>query len=183
MTRDSLGFFHSTCAGRFLLGVLSVALVAVLLGWNIPDPDVRETAHDRLRPVVNALVINQGWGVFAPNPTRTSARVYAEVTFDDGSTTVYDFPDSGVFIGALREYHWRKLERRLRQDDNSSLWRPTAMWIADELTAGGRTVIEVDLMRRQARTPDAGSGDPLVWKIERFHTFSRAPSDIGPSDG
>ncbi len=177
-----MGFFHGTRIGRAITGVLTVVIVGAVLLWNIPDPDVRASAQDRVRPVVNALVLNQGWGLFAPNPTRTSARVYAEVTFDDGSTLEYDFPDGDPFVGALREYHWRKVERRLRQDKNRSLWRPTAEWIAERLSDDDRTVTTVELYRQEARTPDAGSGAPLVWEIERFFTYRR-PVGSSPEGG
>jgi hypothetical protein len=177
------GFFYGTLVGRVLLTTLSVVLVVTLVMWNFPDPDVRSSAQDQLRPVVNALVINQGWGLFAPNPTRSSVRVYAEVTFEDGSREVFDFPDGEPFVGALREFRWRKLERRIRDDDNSELWRPVASWIADEVARPDVVVTKVGLIREVSRLPSAGSGKPLVWRVERFHTYQPAGTRAGDSVG
>jgi hypothetical protein len=177
------GFFYRTRVGRVLLGSLSAGLVAVLIMWNLPDPDLRDSAQDHVRPVVNALVINQGWGLFAPNPTRTSARVYAEVTFSDGEREVFDFPDGEPFVGALREFRWRKLERRLRQEKNSGLWRPVAQWIEREVARPDVDVTRVELVRQESRLPTAGSGKPLVWQIERFHTYVPAGTSSDESVG
>ncbi len=171
MHGDNPGFFYRSRVGRLMLCALSTGLVVVLIMWNFPDPDVRAGAQDQVRPVVNALAINQGWGLFAPNPTRTSARVYAEITFSDGSREVFDFPDGEPFIGVLREFRWRKLERRLRQDKNSALWRPVAQWIEVEVGRADVDVVRVELVREQSRLAEAGSGKPLVWEVERFHTY------------
>ncbi|MGI9600373.1 MAG: hypothetical protein ACR2QE_00690, partial [Acidimicrobiales bacterium] len=125
---------------------------------------------------VNRLAMNQGWEVFAPNPSSTTIAVTADVTFADGTTTVYEFPDDEPVIGALREYRWRKWERRIRLEDNSGLWKPTADWIARELSQPDNIVVEVQLVRHWQRMEDPGvPGEVNVVDFDRTYSYDEVP--------
>jgi hypothetical protein len=174
--RSSAGWFAGTRTGRAILSVgLVVVLVSVLV-WNLPqDLAVRERLVPVVQPVVNPLGLNQRWELFSPDPSRTSVEVTAEVAYADGSTRTYRFPDGGPFLGALREYRWRKLERRVRLDSRRDLWGRTAAWIAgqyeDDAAAQGTVVASVTLVRRTAPTPAPGSGDDREWQREEYFTL------------
>ena len=166
--------------GRAAVSAFVVVLVVTLIGWNLPRSvlghEVRETSREQLRPIVNRLALNQGWEVFAPNPSSTSIAVTADVTFEDGSTTVFEFPDGEPVLGALREYRWRKWERRIRLDDNRGLWRPTANWIARELSEPDNIVVEVQLVRHWRRMEQAGvPGEVAVVDFDATYTFDEVP--------
>jgi hypothetical protein len=174
--RSSAGWFAGTRTGRAILSVgLVVVLVSVLV-WNLPqDLAVRERLVPVVQPVVNPLGLNQRWELFSPDPARTSVEVTAEVVYADGSTRTYRFPDGEPFLGALREYRWRKLERRLRLDSRRDLWGRTAAWIAaqyeDDAAAQGTAVASVTLVRRTAATPAPGSGADREWQREEYFTL------------
>ena len=101
-------------------------------------------------------------------PPTTSIETYAAVTFADGTTTEYRFPDGEPVFGALREYRWRKFEGRLRLDRNRFLWEPTARWIAERYDQPVDTVV---LIRRWSETPEPGSGTDRVWQQFEFFTL------------
>jgi hypothetical protein len=166
-----LGWFQSSTMGRGLLSIVLMVLVACVIGWNLPgDSSVRDDVRSTIEPVVHALGIDQGWAVFAPNPSKTSVVVEAEVTFADGSTALYQFPSGDAFIGGYREYRWRKLERRFRTDNSwTSLRAPTTEWIASQFASPEHPVTEVALVRHLARTPELTSGDDHVYEREEFY--------------
>lgn len=165
------GLAAGTRAGRFALSLGLVALLASVLVWNLPQENrLRQDLVPTVRPVVNALGLNQRWELFSPNPSRVSVGVHAVVRFADGSETVYELPDGEPFVGALREYRWRKLERRIRLDSRRDLWRPTARWIAGRFD-DDPAVVSVTLVRRFSTTPEPGTDDPRVWEESEFYTL------------
>ena len=174
---EGLGFWvERPWARAALSGVLTI-LVVVVVGWNLPRSvfgyEIRDDARQSLGPIVRRLAMDQGWEVFAPNPSTISIAVVADVTFEDGTTTRFEFPDGEPFVGAFREYRWRKWERRIRQEKNSGLWRGTADWIARELADPDNAVVEVQLVRRWSYTPDPNGDEDRVWSSVDFgRTFT-----------
>jgi len=160
---ESMGLVHETAVGRALVSIVMLAFAIGLVGWNWPDEDVRKNVRDRLEVPVDFAGLNQGWEVFAPNPPRTHVVMTARITYDDGSTADFGFPEGEPFLGAFREYRWRKWERRLRLSDNSGFRAQTADWLAREFEAPDKRVTEVMLVETRARTPTIGSGEELQW--------------------
>jgi len=177
---EGQGLVYEHRVGRAVLSALIVVLVITLVGWNLPRSvfgyELRDASREQLRPVVNRLALNQGWEVFAPNPSSTSVAVTAEVSFEDGSTASFEFPDGEPALGALREYRWRKWERRIRLDDNRGLWRPTADWIARELSEPDNIVVEVQLVRHWSRMEQAGvPGEVNEVDFDATYTYDEVP--------
>jgi hypothetical protein len=175
-TSASAGWFAGTRAGRTILSIGLVVVLASVLVWNLPqDLAVRERLAPIVQPVVNPLGLNQRWELFSPDPSRTSVEVTAEVAYADGSVRTYRFPDGEPFFGALREYRWRKLERRVRLDSRRDLWGRTAAWIAgryeDDAAERGTVVASVTLVRRTAATPPPGSDADREWQREEYFTL------------
>ncbi|NNE95855.1 MAG: hypothetical protein HKN24_07490 [Acidimicrobiales bacterium] len=164
---DDPGWFVDTRLGRVLLSGLAAACVYFLVVWNLPDSEIRDQLRPPLAPTVRAAGIGQDWGVFAPNPVSTSYRVEADVTFDDGTVERYQFPDGDPWVGAYREFRWRKYESRVRRDENRRRWKPTAEWIrrqyADDVVVG------VDLIRLSRPVPEPGTGEQTEWTEESFY--------------
>lgn len=173
-----LGRVAGTRLGRLGVSVIAAVLIVSVFGWNLPDGPAADDYKDTIRPLVNTLGLNQSWALFSPNPSSQSVRVWAEATFDDGSVEIYDFPGGDAVVGTYREYRWRKLERRVRLDRYRGIWRPTAEWVARELSSGDRQVVHIALHRDFSSTPAAGSGDPRVWEtFEFFETEIRPEVD------
>jgi hypothetical protein len=89
----------------------------------------------------------QSWGVFAPNPRSTSLQLTARVHFADGTMTTWEVPEGARVGGNLRYYRWRKWLERVRSDDFSNLWKPTAEWIASLYDDEAAPVARVELVR------------------------------------
>ena len=176
----SMGRMHDRWWGQLLLTVLLGGLVMMLIGWNLPKSPTRSEFRDNVDPIFTTLGLRQGWEVFSPNPSSTSIRVEGRVTYDDGSVASYDFPAGDAFIGAFREYRWRKYERRVRLDRNRGLWRPTAQFIAREMAVDGKQVVEVVLVRHFSTTPKPGSGDERVWEQVDMYTLTVPPAGGAP---
>ena len=136
-------------------GVLTVVMAAVvgsLLMWNLPAG----RAHDAMRPSAGAFVqsvgLEQDWALFAPNPRTYSVGVYATITHRDGRVETWVPPHNGLLLAPYRTYRWQKYVERLRADDYSNLWKPTAEWIARQ---HGSDVVKVVLTRtfQDAKVP------------------------------
>lgn len=166
----SMGFFASEPMGKVVVSMLCAFIVFALVIWNLPPRSHIRTelrGSPLLTYPMRAAAIDQNWGVFSPNPTTTSLRVEADVTLANGQVIHHTFPDGDWFVGGLSEYRWRKWERRVRLDSNSSLWNGTAEWVAGQY----QDVVEVTLIRYFSETPVPGSGQPREWNSFEFFTL------------
>ncbi len=159
--------FHDTIVGRIALSIVFMALIVMTAIWNLPDSDIEDDLKDAVRPVVLAIGLQQGWKLFAPNPTRTVVHVEAEVRLADGEVVIFDFPENGNGFGALRQYRWRKYLRRVRLSEYRRLWASTAEWVAQQFDDD---VEMVRLIREQAVIPGPLS-DTLEFERESFFTW------------
>lgn len=165
--RHRRAFFHDTVVGRFVVSVVLVAILAMTVIWNLPDSPVEDDLKNLVRPVVLAVGLQQGWELFAPNPTRTVVHVSAEVVLADDEVIIHEFPEGDNGVGALRQYRWRKYLRRLRLADYRRLWEPAAAWVAAQYESD---VAEVRLVREEAFIDDP-LADTLVFEREVFFTW------------
>lgn len=177
---DDPGWFVDTRLGRLILSLLGAGCIFFLVVWNLPDSEIRDQLRPPLNPSVRTVGIAQDWGVFAPNPISTSYRVEADVTLRDGSVQRYQFPDGDPWIGAYREFRWRKYESRVRKDENRSRWKPTAEWIRTQYS--DEVVAKIDLVRLSRPVPEPGSDEETRWEEEPFYTI-RFPTGAATSDG
>lgn len=172
---DDPGWFVDTRLGRLLLSLLLGAFAYFVVVWNMPESHTRDELRPPIQEVVWAAGIAQNWGVFAPNPVSISYRVEADVELADGSVERYEFPDGEPFLGAYREFRWRKFESRIRRDEQRSRWRPTALWIRDQFD--GQSPVSVTLIRRTRKVPEPGSGDVSPWEEEDIYTIHFAADE------
>ncbi|MCW2543249.1 MAG: hypothetical protein JWM40_801 [Frankiales bacterium] len=150
-----------SAAGQALLSVLMLAVIAAVLLWNLPAGRPHDKVLPVVRPVVQAVGLEQDWALFAPDPRGFSVGVYADITFRDGTTKRWEPPHNGLLLAPYRTYRWQKYVERLRADDNAALWEPTARWIARQ--AGG-DVVKVVLTRtfRDAAAPGDSRNRPAT---------------------
>ena len=175
---DDPGWFVDTRLGRIIISLLSAGCIYFLVVWNLPDSEVRDQLRPGLAPIVRPIGITQDWGVFAPNPVSTSYRVEADVEMADGTVIRYMFPDGDPYVGAYREFRWRKYESRIRKDDNRRRWRPTVEWIRDQYFDG--EVRSIDLLRLTRPVPEPGTDETSQWDEEQIFTLSFPESDATP---
>ncbi|MEX0798454.1 MAG: hypothetical protein WD025_03370 [Bacteriovoracaceae bacterium] len=96
---------------------------------------------DTSPPLLNALFapatyiqdyfsVYRGWKMFAPNPTRTSMKIEAEIEFLNGEKATFQFPspknltDKYIYGERFRKYQGEGVS----MDKNSHLWPDTAKW-------------------------------------------------------
>ena len=153
--------------------LISLAIVMMLLaeiGTHLPGSSaVSQLVSQEANHLVRFTGTEQQWGVFAPDPRQTSLRIEGRVTFEDGSTAVWELPD-GPRIGAnLRYYRWRKWLERVRSDDFEGIWDPSARWIASLYDDRPSAVAKVELVRlfRTNRLV----GDQPTYEEFTYHTY------------
>jgi hypothetical protein len=155
--------------GRTLISAAVALLLLAQLGTHLPPSALERAVGEASHRFVRLAAADQSWAVFAPNPRSTSLDLEALVTLDDGSTRRWELPD-GPPIGAnLRFYRWRKWLERVRGDDQSALWEPTARWIASLYEDEAAPVVRVELIRRFHE--NVVEGDQPPWQRFTFFTL------------
>ncbi|HUR14523.1 MAG TPA: hypothetical protein VM097_08530 [Mycobacteriales bacterium] len=161
--------FEQNPAAQGALTVIGALLIACIVMWNLPPGRPREAVRPPVGTVVQALGLEQDWALFAPNPRSYSVGVYATVTHRSGRVERWVPPHNGLLLAPYRTYRWQKYVERLRGDDYSGLWEPTARWIARE---HGTDVTKVVLTRtfQEAKVPGAKGPRPALGRFD-FYTL------------
>jgi hypothetical protein len=148
---------ESSAIGQLVIGAVMVVLIVSVVGWNLPAGRPHDRAVRALGPVVQGVGLEQDWALFAPDPRAFGVGVFATITYRDGHTKRWTPPHNGLVLAPYRTYRWQKYVERLRADDYSGLWEPTAAWIARNQ---GPNVIRVDLTRTFRNVTVPGDGQP-----------------------
>jgi hypothetical protein len=161
--------FEASTVGRVVLTALMAVLAVAVLAWNLPAGPPRDAVRPSAAHVLYPIGLDQDWALFAPDPRAFSVGVYARVTYTDGRERRYVPPHNGYLLAPYRTYRWQKYVERLRADDFSSLWEPTARWIARDSGPGVRKVV---LVRTFRDVVVPGSGEDRVARGEyAFYTL------------
>ena len=89
-------------------------------------------------------------------------------------------PEGDQLVGALRYYRWRKWLERVRADDFTEIWEPTARWIASEYDHRSSPVREVALIR--SFHEDALSGPQPPYRSFTYFVLRIAPDGTTTSE-
>ena len=148
--------------------------------------------HVRTQPWVKAYLFGTGtwqyWDMFAPTPRSDDVKVEVVYLTGDGerhSVFLTDMRSMGYFERWQKE-RWRKyFNDNLRTDAQRYLWEPFAVFFARELTSGGITPVQIELIRhwRSAEKPFGphlrGSIKSSPWNKYTFYVW-RAESQRDP---
>ena len=145
--------------GRVVLTLLMAVLAVGVLIWNMPAGKPRDALRPAAAHALYPVGLDQDWALFAPDPRTFSVGVYARITYADGRERVRVPPHNGHLLAPYRTYRWQKYVERLRADDYSSLWEPTARWIARDAGPGVTKVVLVRTFR-DAVVPGSGKARP-----------------------
>lgn len=161
--------------GRFRVGVGIIVVSFWIVAPNMPSSAVRDRLDTLWNPAVDVGLV-QDWAVFSPNPRSQSIDVRARLDYADGTIDFWDVPEFGPGIGALRQYRWNKWQERVRLDERSEYWAPTAEWIAEQNVRDGEEPARVTLIRRwidhEPLTADGPSVN-LGWNEFEFYVWER----------
>lgn len=160
---------ESSALGQGVIAAGCAVVVLAVLGWNLPAGRPHDRAVRALGPVTQGLGLEQDWALFAPDPRSFGVGVHATLTYADGRTRRWDPPHNGLLLSPYRTYRWQKYVERLRADDYSSLWDPTARWLARRYGPG---VVRVVLTRtfRDVAVPGDGKPRPRAGRYD-FYTL------------
>lgn len=139
--------FERSPRAQLLISSLIVLVLLAQVISHLPDSPIERLLDKEANRVIRVVASEQSWGVFAPNPRSTSLQLTANVHFADGRMTTWEVPEGPRIGGNLRYYRWRKWLERVRSDDFSSLWRPSAEWIASLYDDEASPVTRVELVR------------------------------------
>jgi hypothetical protein len=158
--------------GRALLSVLVVVLLLAQVASHVPTslPGVRDAVREPGLRVQRLTTAEMQWGVFAPEPRRSSLKLQARIDFADGSSAEWWLPQGGVVVTNLRYYRWRKWLERVRSDDYRSMHRPTAEWIASLYDDAPSPVTSVTLIRWSR--PNRLRGPQPDLESEEYYTLT-----------
>jgi hypothetical protein len=163
-----------------ITGLIIVTLGAMLIS-NLPPSTLRETALPIVRPLLDTTGLNQNWNLFAPNPRKSTLRLEARITYQDGTTSVWRTPISDQIVGEYRAFRWRKwasyVVSNTRCTVGPRLCPVTALWLARIHAVGGKVPVRVELYRQSYTAPKLGSGDfrQPPWVETHLYTLTIVP--------
>jgi hypothetical protein len=160
---------EGSTVGRVVLTILMAVLAAAVLLWNMPAGRPRDVVRPAPAHVLFPIGLDQDWALFAPDPRSFSVGVFARITYADGHERVRVPPHNGHLLAPYRSYRWQKYVERLRADDYSNLWEPTARWIARDAGPGVTKVVLVRTFQ-DAVTPGSGKKRPTPGEFA-FYTL------------
>ena len=172
---------ESTRSGRVLISVFVALTVFSLFVWNMPQSELKKRLLTGVGPYVSALGLDQGWGVFSPNPPRQAAVLEARISYEDGSRRTWQPPRGGPVLDAYWDYRWAKHGELVAGEHHRKLWRPTAEWVFRQERRHGRRPVAVTLSRKVTELlPPGSSASEEQPQAYDFYTYSPAPAPTGP---
>lgn len=162
-----------SATGQILVSIAIVLVLLAQVATHLPTGSaVRRSVDDPANTAIRMVASEQQWGVFAPDPRRTSLRLEGHVTFEDGTTAVWELPEGPRIGSNLRFYRWRKWLERVRSDQFRGMWEPTARWIATQYDDRPSPVAKVELVRFVHENTLEGDQPPF----EAFTYFTYVPA-------
>jgi hypothetical protein len=156
-------------AGRLVIGTFLALLVGALLVINAPNSVTKRGLMTVVAPALSALSMEQGWGVFSPNPRGFSLELEAHVLDADGTTQVVPFT-YGRGLSEYRDYRWQRwADRMANGPDNIPMWDPYCQWLAGQERDAGRHPVRIALVNRRLDTLPPGPGPARKPPVE--HEF------------
>lgn len=168
--------FEQSRRGRIAISVFLVVLVGSLLVINAPATATKRGLMTAVGPVLSALGMEQGWGVFAPNPRPFSLQFEAHIQQIDGSQRIVPV-ESGRWLDEYWTYRWQRWADSLATGTAvEPLWDPFCRYLAEQDRLNGGRPVRVALVDRRFATNPPGDGparQPPVYR--EFFAIGVAP--------
>jgi hypothetical protein len=132
-------------AGRIAISIFLIVTLITLLTANLPASYLQGKLLSADHWYLYGTGLDQGWGVFAPDPRRQTVGISAVVTFADGSQATWRPKRRDPVVGAYIDYRWIKWEEFAASIANSNLWQPVAVFAARRLATPTRRPVSVTL--------------------------------------
>jgi hypothetical protein len=145
-------------ARRIVVGAFVLVVLISLFANALPDTRVTRPLGRPVASLFGVTGLDQGWGLFAPNPRRQQIGLSGRVEFSDGSATVWRVP---------RDYRWRKWLEHVVAAPDAGLSRRTGRYLARTLASHSRRPVRVIVTRRWAAMPAFGSTTRPPWSTRQ----------------
>jgi hypothetical protein len=157
--------------GRMAISAFLVFTLFGIVIWNLPGSVLRERLVPVARPYFDMAGLDQGWGVFAPDPRQMTNDVFAVLDYPDGSETVWRAPLGNPEVATYRTYRWQKWTEHVSIDE-TWLGGPAVHWLASTQKHKGMLPWRVMLIQRYADTPPPGPAQSLKWHEHVLDTWT-----------
>jgi hypothetical protein len=168
----------------FIQAFIVFHIVAIVC-WSFPLNSRLVTAtRDLVAPYMLWSGMFQNWDLFSPEPFSLNAYLVADITYQNGDTSVWKFPMPqyyGYFRRYLLERDRKWSSEGIREDSHSQLWPDAARYIARLNNRTGNRPVNVKLVRyySQIEVPEPGRPKPdEPWKQYVFFSYDVQPGDL-----
>jgi hypothetical protein len=151
--------FEESRVGKAVISGLLVIALLVCLAWNLPESPIKRAMQPVLEPVAVPTGLDQGYAMYAPDPTRRADTIEVHVKMADGQTKTWTTQPGQPGIGWWDR--WLVLRYNALLDAN--LRPQLARWVAREVTGPGERAVAVQMVLRsetlQAPAEQDGGGN------------------------
>ena len=170
---------ESRTAAQVAISLLVIFTVVAVPISVMPDSaEVKKRVVGVTQPYLNAVGMDQNWGVFAPNPRREVVEIAATLKYPDGSSESWKVPDGGKALGHLWDYRWRKLAEWVVPYD-ADLYPGVARVAAGQRERRDATPTSVVLTRRTRVIGKPGTTHRYgPWKERQLSELPLPPGSI-----
>ncbi|WNG92375.1 hypothetical protein [Mycobacterium sp. ITM-2016-00318] len=163
--------FEDSQIGQVAISGLVIAVVLIGAVWNFPASEIQRTLVPILRPVAFGTGLEQGWGVFTPEPQSTLDTIEVRVAMTDGQTRVWIIREDATGIDFVA-YRWRKLKDNVLRD--KEVRRLIAHWVMRKTTKPTEHAANVEIILRSEKLPPPGNRGPGETTVKTLYNENLA---------
>ncbi|BBY93724.1 hypothetical protein MGALJ_33930 [Mycobacterium gallinarum] len=160
--------FEESRVGKMVISGLLVVAFLVCVAWNLPDSPIKRVVQPALAPVAVPTGLDQGWAMYAPDPSKRADMIEVQVKMADGETKTWTTqpgqPGIGWWDRWLKVRYYAVLDANLRPQ--------LARWVVRQVTGPDEQAVAVEIILRtetlQApadREGESGTRRPTATKI------------------
>lgn len=159
---------------RFVISLFIIFYISAITLWISPWSRAKQILLEPVSDQIYFMGAWQGFGVFAPDPRTNNIRIYATITYDDGTSTIWHYP-SMEKLGYLERYcreHYRKFGNDCL-NSTELLWRDFARFVARKHDRKNKHPLTVSLTRTWSETPpiEEGLGKPNPEQSNKYRFY------------
>jgi hypothetical protein len=168
---------------RIIINLFLIFHLTTILCWAVP---LNTRLVYNMKPLIAPYMVwsglAQGWNLFAPNPLAMNNRMEAQVTFKDGQTAIWRFPQPQDY-GYFKRYYMErphKFSLDSLMNDKTGFLRPdAARYIARENnTMPNNPPVKIVLVTYKSKIPPPSSKLPEGWKTQTLFAYAVQPGDL-----
>jgi hypothetical protein len=138
--------FEASAVGKAVISGVILVIIAVGVAWNLPDSPIKNLLTPVAKPLAVPTGLDQGWAMYAPNPSTRIDTIEVQVTMADGANRIWTMQPGAAGISDFGWDRWMVMRYSAVLDANV---RPDlARWVAREVTGPGERAVAVTMTLR-----------------------------------